>query len=170
MVYQDQSKDDESLKENKKSESKESVLPNFEKGEKGPHEPYIHEGKTSPPKYYTEASLLRSMETAGKFVEDDEMRDLMKENGIGRPSTRANIIETLFKRQYIERKKKNIHATALGMHLIDTIQSDLLKSPELTGQWEYKLRQIEKGQYTASEFKRELFVMIRSLTDEVIFG
>jgi DNA topoisomerase-3 len=158
------------LKESKKSESKESVLPNFEKGEQGPHEPYIHEGKTSPPKYYTEASLLRSMETAGKFVEDEEMRDLMKENGIGRPSTRANIIETLFKRQYIERKKKNIHATALGMHLIDTIQSDLLKSPELTGQWEYKLRQIEKGQYTASEFKRELFIMIRSLTDEVIFG
>ena len=170
LVYQDQSKDDEALKHSKKPEPKESVLPNFEKGEQGPHEPYIHEGKTSPPKYYTEASLLRSMETAGKFVEDDEMRDLMKENGIGRPSTRANIIETLFKRQYIERKKKNIHATDLGINLIDTIQSDLLKSPELTGQWEYKLRQIERGEYTASEFKRELFLMIRSLTDEVIFN
>ena len=168
-VYQDQGKDEEALKGNKKSEPKERVLPNFEKGEQGPHEPYIHEGKTSPPKYYTEASLLRNMETAGKLVEDDEMRDLMKENGIGRPSTRANIIETLFKRKYIERKKKNIHATDLGINLIDTIQSDLLKSPELTGHWEYKLRQIEKGEYTASEFKRELFLMIRSLIDEVIF-
>ena len=170
FVYEEKNKEDEALKEKKNSTTKESVLPNFEKGEKGPHEPYMHEGKTSPPKYYTEASLLRSMETAGKFVEDDEMRDLMKENGIGRPSTRANIIETLFKRQYIERKKKNIHATALGMNLIDTIQNDLLKSPELTGQWEYKLRQIEKGEYTSSEFKRELFLMIKSLTDEVIFG
>ena len=134
------------MNDKKKAELKESILPNFEKGEQGPHQPYIHEGKTSPPKYYTEASLLRSMETAGKLVEDDEMRDLMKENGIGRPSTRANIIETLFKRQYIERKKKNIHATDLGINLIDTIQSDLLKSPELTGQWEYKLRQIERGE------------------------
>ena len=169
-VYDEKKNDDEVLNYKKKAELKESILPNFEKGEQGPHQPYIHEGKTSPPKYYTEASLLRSMETAGKLVEDDEMRDLMKENGIGRPSTRANIIETLFKRQYIERKKKNIHATDLGINLIDTIQSDLLKSPELTGQWEYKLRQIERGKYTASEFKRELFLMIRSLTDEVIFN
>ncbi len=148
----------------------EKVLPIFEKGEEGPHKGFIHEGKTSPPKYYTEASLLRSMETAGKLVEDEEMRELMKENGIGRPSTRANIIETLFKRKYIERKKKNIHATPLGIELIELIQSDLLKSPELTGQWEYKLRQIEKGSYSPLEFKKELYVMIRRLTDEVIFG
>ena len=109
------------------------------------------------------------METAGKLVDDEDMRELMKENGIGRPSTRANIIETLFKRNYIERKKKNIHATSLGIHLIGTIRSDLLKSPELTGQWEYKLRQIEKGTYSPTEFKQELYTMIRKLTDEVIF-
>ncbi|MDG2153751.1 MAG: DNA topoisomerase 3 [Crocinitomicaceae bacterium] len=147
-----------------------NVLPLFEKGEEGPHEPFFHEGKTSPPKQYTEATLLRSMETAGKFVEDEDMREVMKENGIGRPSTRANIIETLFKRNYIERKKKNIQATPLGVHLIGTIQNKLLKSPELTGQWEYKLRQIEKGTYTPHEFKSELYSMIRKLTDEVVFG
>jgi len=151
-------------------EPSDKVLPLFEKGEEGPHRPFFHEGKTSPPKQYTEATLLRSMETAGKFVEDEEMREVMKENGIGRPSTRANIIETLFKRNYIERKKKNIQATPLGIELIATIQNDLLKSPELTGQWEYKLRQIEKGFYTAQEFKSELYQMIRQLTDEVIFG
>jgi len=150
--------------------SDENVLPLFEKGEEGPHAPFFHEGKTSPPKYYTEATLLRSMESAGKLVEDEDMRELMKENGIGRPSTRANIIETLFKRKYIERKKKNIHATTLGIHLIGTIRSDLLKSPELTGQWENKLRQIEKGKYTSAQFKAELYTMIRGLTDEVIFG
>ena len=152
----------------KKDEDK--VLPLFNKDEEGPHEPFFHEGKTSPPKYYTEATLLRSMESAGKLVENEDMRELMKENGIGRPSTRANIIETLFKRNYIERKKKNIHATLLGIELIGTIKSELLKSPELTGQWEYKLRQIEKGEYTSNEFKSELFLMIRKLTDEVIFG
>ena len=109
------------------------------------------------------------METAGKLVDNEDMREVMKENGIGRPSTRANIIETLFKRKYIERKKKNIHATSLGIHLIGTIKNDLLKSPELTGQWENKLRQIERGQYTSNEFKSELYLMIRKLTDEVIF-
>jgi len=151
----------------KKSDEKE--LPLFKKGEEGPHTPFFHEGKTSPPKYYTEATLLRSMETAGKLVDNEDMRELMKENGIGRPSTRANIIETLFKRKYIERKKKNIHATSLGIALIGTIQNELLKSPELTGQWEYKLRQIEKGSYSPLEFKQELYTMIRKLTDEVIF-
>ena len=110
------------------------------------------------------------METAGKLVDNDEMRDLMKENGIGRPSTRANIIETLFRRNYIERKKKNIHATDLGMQLIGTIKNDLLKSPELTGQWENKLRQIEKGSLSPQDFREELFQMIRKLTDEVVFG
>lgn len=170
IVYNEESgteKKDDSIK---KKDTKEAVLPNFEKGEKGPHTPFIHEGKTSPPKYYTEASLLRSMETAGKLVDNDEMRDLMKENGIGRPSTRANIIETLFRRNYIERKKKNIHATDLGIQLIGTIKNDLLKSPELTGQWENKLRQIEKGNLSPHEFREELFQMIRKLTDEVVFG
>ena len=132
--------------------------------------PLIHKGKTSPPKYYTEATLLRAMETAGKFVENEEMRELMKENGIGRPSTRANIIETLFKRKYIEKKKKNLIATETGMTLIATIKSDLLKSPELTGQWEHKLRLIEKGSYDPQTFKSELFKMVRELSDEVIFN
>ena len=146
------------------------ILPHFEKGENGPHEPFIHEGKTSAPKPYTEATLLRAMETAGKLVENEEMREVMKENGIGRPSTRASIIETLFKRQYIEKKKKNLFATPTGMALIDKISFDLLKSPELTGQWEHKLRMIEHGTYDAQTFKDELFVMVRQLTDEVIFG
>ena len=109
------------------------------------------------------------METAGKLVENEDMRELMKENGIGRPSTRANIIETLFKRKYIEKKKKNLVATETGMTLIDTIKSDLLKSPELTGQWEHKLRLIEKGSYDPQTFKDELFKMVRELSDEVIF-
>ena len=170
VLYQGESKKENTDDSKNKAETKDKVLPNFVKGEKGPHAPLIHEGKTSPPKYYTEASLLRSMETAGKFVDDDEMRDLMKENGIGRPSTRANIIETLFRRKYIERKKKNIHATELGIQLIGTIKNDLLKSPELTGQWENKLRQIEKGNYSPSDFRQELFQMIRKLTDEVIFN
>ena len=169
IVYTQKENKESDEDTNSKESTKDVVLPNFEKGEQGPHKPFIHEGKTSPPKYFTEASLLRSMESAGKFVEDEEMRDLMKENGIGRPSTRANIIETLFRRKYIERKKKNIHATPLGIQLIGTIKNDLLKSPELTGQWEYKLRQIEKGTYSPQEFKQELFQMIRKLTDEVIF-
>lgn len=154
---------------NPEQESSEDVLmPTFEQGESGPHQPEIQEKETRPPKYYTEATLLRAMETAGKTVDDEELRDLMKENGIGRPSTRANIIETLFRRQYIIKKKKNIHATVTGIGLIDTIQSDLLKSPELTGQWEYKLRQIEKGQYDVAEFKRELVEMVVNLTNEVM--
>jgi DNA topoisomerase-3 len=146
------------------------ILPQFTKGESGPHAPFIHEGKTSPPKYYTEATLLRAMETAGKLVENEEMREVMKENGIGRPSTRASIIETLFKRQYVEKKKKNLIATPTGMALIDKISYEMLKSPELTGQWEHKLRMIERGTYEAQTFKDELFVMVRQLTDEVIFG
>ena len=155
-------------KEDKEGEEK--ILPIFVKGESVPHVPLIHKGKTSPPKYYTEATLLRAMETAGKFVENEEMRELMKENGIGRPSTRANIIETLFKRKYIEKKKKNLIATETGMTLIATIKSDLLKSPELTGQWEHKLRLIEKGSYDPQTFKSELFKMVRELSDEVIFN
>lgn len=148
----------------------ERVLPAFTEGEKGPHAPIVHKGKTSPPKPYTEATLLRAMETAGKQVEDEEMRELMKDNGIGRPSTRANIIETLFRRKYIERHRKNIIATQTGIDLIDTIQNELLKSPELTGQWERKIRMIEKGEYQSEVFKQELMKMVRELTDEVIFN
>lgn len=155
----------------KKEESEEDkIMPHFEEGEKGPHEPFIHKGRTSPPKFYTEATLLRAMETAGRQVEDEEMRELLKDNGIGRPSTRAAIIETLFKRRYIEKKKKNIIATSTGIALIDTIQNELLKSAELTGDWERKLRLIEKGEYELEIFKQELYTMVRELTDEVIFN
>lgn len=162
-VYADQS-------ESTKAKDADKIMPHFEEGEKGPHEPYIHKGKTSPPKHYTEATLLRAMETAGKQVDDEEMRELMKDNGIGRPSTRANIIETLFRRQYIAKKRKNIVATATGIALIDTIQNELLKSAELTGDWERKLRLIEKGEYSLDVFKQELYVMVREITDEVIFN
>jgi DNA topoisomerase-3 len=165
VVYEDLDQ-----KVQKKGESEDKILPLFTEGEEGPHEPFMHQGKTSAPKPYTEATLLRAMETAGKLVEDEEMRELMKENGIGRPSTRSAIIETLFKRKYIEKKKKNLIATDTGMHLIDTIKNDLLKSPELTGQWEHKLRQMERGLYDPKQFKAELFQMVRELTDEVIFG
>lgn len=154
----------------KKEAEEDKIMPAFTEGEKGPHEPFIHQGKTTPPKYYTEATLLRAMETAGKQVEDEEMRELMKDNGIGRPSTRANIIETLFKRKYIEKKRKNISATPTGIALIDTIQNELLKSAELTGLWERKLRLIEKGEYQPDVFKQELYQMVRELTDEVIFN
>ncbi len=130
----------------------------------------IHQGKTSPPKPYTEATLLRAMETAGKQVEDEELRELLKNNGIGRPSTRANIIETLFKRKYIEKKRKNLIATQTGIQLIDTIEDELLKSPELTGEWESKLRRIEKGEYEANQFKEELIQMVTDLTNKVVYG
>lgn len=152
-----------------KNNEEDNIMPAFTEGEKGPHEPEIQEKETRPPKYFTEATLLRAMETAGKNVDDDELREAMKENGIGRPSTRANIIETLFRRRYIEKKKKNIHATITGIQLIDTIQSDLLKSPELTGQWEYKLRQIEKGDYQVDQFKQELIEMVVEITNNVKF-
>jgi DNA topoisomerase-3 len=158
------------LKKSTKSKDEESIMPQFTEGEKGPHEPIMKKGKTSPPKAFTEATLLRAMESAGKQVDDEEMRELMKDNGIGRPSTRANIIETLFRRKYIEKKRKNIIATTTGMALINTIQNELLKSAELTGQWEKKLSLIAKGEYSAEVFKRELSVMIREITDEVIFN
>ena len=156
--------------ESEKKGEEEVVMPHFVEGESGEHVPKIHQGKTSPPKYFTEATLLRAMETAGKQVEDDEMRELLKDNGIGRPSTRANIIETLFRRKYIERKKKNIVPTQTGIDLIDTIQNELLKSPELTGDWERKLRLIEKGEYEFETFKQELIQMVDALTQEVIFN
>ncbi|MDJ1499569.1 DNA topoisomerase 3 [Xanthocytophaga agilis] len=163
-------KTDEEKKEEDKDEKKEEeerVMPVFTVGESGPHTPRIHQGKTSPPKPYTEATLLRGMETAGKQVENEEMRDLLKENGIGRPSTRANIIETLIKRNYVEKKKKALLATQMGIDLIDTIQNELLKSAELTGTWEKKLRQIEKGDYELETFKAELIQMVIDLTNEV---
>ncbi|MCG8576228.1 MAG: DNA topoisomerase 3 [Flavobacteriales bacterium] len=153
--------------EQSKKDNTENIMPHFEEGEKGPHKAEIQEKETRPPKYYTEATLLRAMETAGKNVDDEELREAMKENGIGRPSTRANIIETLFRRRYIEKKKKNIHATVTGVGLIDTIQSDLLKSAELTGQWEHKLRLIEKGEYEVSTFKKELIDMVVDITNGV---
>ena len=172
VVYEDLKIKEESKSkaDSKGKEEEEKILPIFQEGESGPHEPFVHKGKTTPPKPYTEATLLRAMETAGKMVDNEEMRELMKENGIGRPSTRASIIETLFKRKYIEKKKKNIFATETGMSLIDTIKNDLLKSPELTGIWEQKLRKIERGKYEPKAFKEELFKMVREITDEVIFG
>ena len=143
------------------------VLPSFRKGESGPHEPQLQEKTTTPPKYYPEATLLRAMETAGKTVEDEELRDAMKENGIGRPSTRAAIIEKLFQRKYIIREKKNIKATEVGINLIHTIISPLLKSAELTGRWEQKLRAIERGDYTAKLFLDELKQMTSEVVHEV---
>ncbi len=147
--------------------SDKNVLPTFTKGEKGPHQPSFLEKQTKPPNQYTEASLLRAMETAGKHVDNDELRDLMKENGIGRPSTRANIIETLFKRQYIKRKKKQLIPTATGIALINTIQNELLKSAELTGRWEKQLKDIEKGTYSASLFIKNMKIMVDKLVYEV---
>jgi len=150
-----------------KEESTSDILPNFSKGESGPHEPSFLEKETKPPRYYTEATLLRAMETAGRQVDDDEMRELMKENGIGRPSTRASIIETLFKRKYVERKKKLLIPTLTGIQLIDTIQNNLLKSAELTGQWEKKLKEIEKGTYKAGTFINDMKRMVDRLVYEV---
>ena len=155
------------FKTEKKQAKEQSLLPNFEKGETGPHEPSFLEKQTKPPNQFTEASLLRAMETAGKTVDDDEMRDLMKENGIGRPSTRASIIETLFKRQYIKRNKKQILPTVAGISLIETIQNDLLKSAELTGQWEKQLKDIEKGNYSAGLFIKNMKRMVENLVVEV---
>ena len=145
----------------------ENTLPIFVKGESGPHTPTLSEKWTSPPKPYTEATLLRTMETAGKLIDSEELRDAMKENGIGRPSTRAAIIETLFKRDYIRKERKNLIATNTGVDLIQTISEELLKSAELTGRWEKKLRQIERGEYEASVFLEELKEMVRQIVFNV---
>ena len=144
-----------------------TILPVFEKGESGEHVPDLAEKQTQPPKYYSEATLLRAMETAGKQVDDDELRELMKENGIGRPSTRANIIETLFRRKYIRKEKKRLVATVAGIQLIDTIQNELLKSAELTGLWEKKLRDIEQGNYEVDQFMIELKQMVFNIVKDV---
>lgn len=144
-----------------------AILPDFVKSENGPHKPDFTEKWTTPPKPFTEATLLRAMETAGKLVENDELRDALKENGIGRPSTRAAIIETLFKRNYIRKERKNLIATPTGIELIDTIQEELLKSAELTGHWEKKLRQIEHGAYEAAQFINELKTMVGEIVQHV---
>lgn len=149
-------------------QEEEKVLPAFAKGETGPHEPLLKETWTTPPKPYTEATLLRAMETAGKAVEDEELRDVLKENGIGRPSTRASIIETLFKRRYIRKERKSLFPTDTGRELIGLIKEDLLKSVELTGQWEKKLRMIEKGTYDAKTFIDELKDMSKDIVISVL--
>lgn len=152
----------------KKSGSDDKILPNFEKGESGTHKPKLDQKKTSAPKEYTEATLLRAMETAGRDVADEEMKQLMKENGIGRPSTRANIIETLFRRKYIEKNKKNIRATEVGIKLIQLIENPTLKSARLTGEWEKKMRDIENGDYSADEFIGGMRSLVEDLVHEVI--
>ena len=151
-----------------KKDDDEQVLPNFEKGEHGPHEPSLTEKQTTPPKPYTEATLLRAMETAGKTVDNEELRDALKANGIGRPSTRAAIIETLYKRQYIRKVRKSLEPTPTGIALIGVINEELLKSAELTGQWEKKLRDIEAHKYSAAQFIDELKQMTAQVVQEVM--
>ncbi|MBO5706041.1 MAG: DNA topoisomerase 3 [Bacteroidaceae bacterium] len=148
--------------------AEEKLLPEFVKGESGPHAPDLAEKQTTPPKPYTEATLLRAMETAGKMVEDEELRDALKENGIGRPSTRAAIIETLFRRRYIRKERTSLWATPTGVELIGIIHEELLKSAELTGIWERKLRQIEQRQYDAHQFLAELKQMVTEVVMEVM--
>ena len=159
-----QTADDDSNRQN----DEERTLPDFRKGESGNHTPTLTEKWTTPPKYYTEATLLRAMETAGKFVEDEELRSALKENGIGRPSSRAGIIETLFKRHYIRRERKNLVATATGIELIDLIKEELLKSCELTGIWEKKLRDIEHKTYDPAQFIEELKAQINAIVHDVL--
>lgn len=158
---------DQKEEDNAEDEDVENTLPVFVKGENGPHTPDLQEKWTSPPKPYTEATLLRAMETAGKMVDDEELRDAMKDNGIGRPSTRAAIIETLFKRDYVRKERKNLIPTQTGVELVQIIQEDLLKSAELTGLWEKKLRQIEKGEYQAAVFVDELKLMVKQIVFNV---
>ena len=152
----------------KKQDDEERTLPTFVKGESGEHRPTLTEKMTTPPPYYNEASLLRAMETAGKFVEDETLRAAMKENGIGRPSSRASIIETLFKRHYIRRERKRLVATPTGIELIDLIREDLLKSCELTGIWEKKLRDIEHQKYDAQQFINELKQQVTDIVRDVM--
>lgn len=163
----DKQADDAEASENGEGEGTGKSLPAFVKGESGAHVPQLQEKTTTPPKYYTEATLLRAMETAGKTVDDEELRDAMKENGIGRPSTRAAIIEKLYQRKYIVKQGKSIRATEVGVELIHTIISPLLKSAELTGRWEKKLREIERGEYTAQQFLDELKQMTGEVVKEV---
>ncbi|MDE5609562.1 MAG: DNA topoisomerase 3 [Bacteroidales bacterium] len=158
---------DKSQEEEEEKESDEKLLPAYQVSESGPHKPEIVAKQTQPPKYMTEADLLKAMETAGKTVEDDALRELMKANGIGRPSTRAAIIETLLRRKYIYKEKKRVMPTPMGIKLIDTIPNRLLKSAELTGQWEKKLRDISEGNYSAADFMAQLRQMVGAVVDEV---
>jgi len=150
-----------------KPADEERTLPAFVKGEQGPHVPDLAEKQTQPPKPYTEATLLRAMETAGKLVDNEDLRDALKENGIGRPSTRASIIETLFKRNYVRKEKKNLIATPTGIELIQLIREELLKSAELTGLWEKKLRQVERKEYDSAQFLSELKAMVSEVVNNV---
>ncbi len=159
-------KDIDDVKDGDNGDNK--ILPPFVVGESGEHEPSLLKKQTQPPKYYTEGSLLRAMESAGKTVDDEELREAMKDNGIGRPSTRAAIIETLFKRRYIYRERKNIMASQAGIDLIATINEELLKSAKLTGLWENKLRRIERGEYSAAEFIAELKTLINDIVINVL--
>ena len=168
VCFVKEKKSEEDSEESKENKDEEKTLPTFVKGESGPHEPTFTEKETTPPPYYTEATLLRAMETAGKFVDNEELRAAMKENGIGRPSSRANIIETLFKRHYIKRQKKRIVATPTGIALVDIIHEELLKSPELTGIWEKKLRDIEAQKYDAGTFIQELKDQITQIVNQVL--
>lgn len=158
----------EDVDADEKPVDEERTLPTFTKGESGTHVPTLTEKQTTPPKYYTEATLLRAMETAGKFVDDEELRAALKENGIGRPSSRASIIETLFKRHYIRRERKRIVATPLGIQLVDIIKEKLLTSCELTGIWEKKLRDIEHQKYDAAQFVNELKTQITTIVNDVL--
>ena len=168
VCFVKEKKSEEEVDGTKENKDEEKTLPTFVKGESGPHEPTFTEKETTPPPYYTEATLLRAMETAGKFVDNEELRAAMKENGIGRPSSRANIIETLFKRHYIKRQKKRIVATPTGIALVDIIHEELLKSPELTGIWEKKLRDIEAQKYDAGTFIQELKDQITQIVNQVL--
>ena len=170
-VYQEERKEERDISEgseNTESTDEERTLPTFVKGESGEHKPTLTEKMTTPPPYYTEASLLRAMETAGKFVEDEELRSALKENGIGRPSSRAGIIETLFKRNYIRRERKRLVATETGIQLIDIIHEELLKSCELTGIWEKKLRDIEHKKYEPGQFIEELKEQVTQIVNQVL--
>ena len=149
-------------------EEESGSIPTFRKGEEGPHKPFLAKKTTQPPKYYTEGTLLKAMETAGSQVDDEELREALKANGIGRPSTRASIIETLFKRGYIRRERKSLRATQAGIDIIGIIKEELLKSAKLTGQWERKLRMIESGDYKAEDFIGEIKKMINDITISVL--
>lgn len=167
-VYAKENNTQQTADDDNRQNDEERTLPDFRKGESGNHTPTLTEKWTTPPKYYTEATLLRAMETAGKFVEDEELRSALKENGIGRPSSRAGIIETLFKRHYIRRERKNLVATATGIELIDLIKEELLKSCELTGIWEKKLRDIEHKTYDPAQFIKELKAQINVIVHDVL--
>ena len=168
IVYNQQAEKQPTIEVTENNDADEKTLPTFIKGEQGAHTPTLTEKQPVPPKYYTDASLLRAMETAGKLVDDEELRAALKENGIGRPSSRAGIIETLFKRNYIRRQRKNLIATDTGIALIDTIHEKLLTSAELTGIWEKKLRDIEHKKYDAKQFINELKEQISNIVNDVL--